>query len=447
MMNRDACEADAKVITIHASVTNLNGKYFQEMRNAEVIAFEPGSKLQTLDSQTFLFCSSLKSITFPASLECLPRHLFTTPSSLRQSYSPVETVKFERGSKLREIANEAFSGCPLLQSICIPASVEILSAGSFAECGLTAIEIESTSNFYHITGTGVMDLSDTLIVRCFAQASEIRIPDSVETLGHASFQGCSWISHIVFGPCSKLSYIRGRAFAHCDQIKSIFIPSLVTDIGAEAFRWCHSLRSVSFAPDSRLEHIEDRCFGESALESMALPASVAVLGMNCFSHCERLVAVTFSADSKLVRIEGVFYGCSSLRSLCLPSSVEYVGDNSFVGCRALSDLTFSQPSHLRQMRDLPPAWNGLKDLPDSLEMLSFSGGFVRKSELALSFGGESKLRKIVTDSKRLFLHVSSRTLKILRSDCEYRDFPSEELSLSADESFILDGLWAEFDSY
>jgi hypothetical protein len=53
-----------------------------------------------------------------------------------------------------------------------------------------------------------------------------------------------------------MPYIRGRAFAHCDQIKSIFIPSLVTDIGAEAFRWCQSLRSVSFAPDSRLEHIE-----------------------------------------------------------------------------------------------------------------------------------------------------------------------------------------------
>jgi hypothetical protein len=55
-------------------------------------------------------------------------------------YSPLESVTFEPGSKLRELEDCAFSDCPSLRSICIPKSVQKMDGSCFSDCGIRHIK-------------------------------------------------------------------------------------------------------------------------------------------------------------------------------------------------------------------------------------------------------------------------------------------------------------------
>jgi hypothetical protein len=198
------CDAGATSIAIPSSVTYLDALSFKDAKILAVITFAPRSHLQRLMGSTFRQCTSLKSIAFPASLEFLPSYLFVERSDSQWASSPVETVEFERGSKLREISRLAFLGCDSLKSICLPASVEKISGASFASCGLTKIEIESGNKSYRVVGSFVMDLNASRVIRYFGSYSEVEVPDTVEILDDRSFSQCDSIRQVWFGAESKL---------------------------------------------------------------------------------------------------------------------------------------------------------------------------------------------------------------------------------------------------
>jgi uncharacterized protein YuzB (UPF0349 family) len=336
------------------------------------------------------------------------------------TFCPVETVGFERGSKLREISALAFRGCDSLKSICLPASVEKLCGLSFVECGLHRIEIENGNKFYRVFGNSVMNLDGSRLIRYFGSDSEMSVPDCVEILEWSSFSYCDSIREILFGSASNLRVIEQGAFGFCKKLKSICIPSLVTVLKPICFSSCYSLQRVSFCSNSQLKRISERAFEYCQFESIIIPSSVEILEFTCFKHCEKLVTVTFPGDSKLVRIENrAFEKCSSLRSICLPSSVEYVGSYCFCECRSLVDFSFSTPCRIRELLDLPPEWRGLKDIPDSVEILRFSNACRSTSQYALNFGNESRLTTVRTWLVRSFLRFSSRRLKFFRSELEF----------------------------
>jgi hypothetical protein len=367
-------------------------------------------------------CKSLKSICFPASLESLPWYLFVSVHKRHpKGCSPVETITFEPGSKVRQIWGETFTGCESLKSLYIPASVEKISGSGFVTYRRIQIEIESGNPFFRVVGDFVMDSNSQKIVRYFGNDSEIDIPDSVETIGEDSFSNCRSAVHFLFGVNSKLSSIEYRSFTECGLLQSIYIPSLVTQIPDWCFHLCRSLRAVSFASDPHVRAFGSLSFSESGLESISLPSTITLLGGACFEGCGRLAIVMFPADSKLVRIESrAFYDCSSLGPICLPSSVEFVGPQCFSKCDSMTHLHFSVPCRVKGLWDLPPALSGVTDIPDSVEILEFSVKFGEDAEHALRFGSGSKLQMIHTAVKRSFLHFSSRMLKHVRSK---REFP------------------------
>jgi hypothetical protein len=434
------CVADATTLTIPASVTCAGYYSFRGATKVQAINFAPGSRLTKIRSGALRGCPSLKSICFPASLAILPSHLFIDPDQPSDQHH-VETVTFEPGSKLREIEDLAFLGCDCLKRFRIPASVEKIYGMSFGDCGLETIEIESGNKCYQISDSFITDLTGTQIIRYFGRASEVEIPDNIEIIGTESFFCCRSIHQILFGANSRLRLIESCAFEECDELESICIPRLVSEIGVQAFS---SMSTVSFCVDSQLTRIPRCAFEGSYLESIALPLSVEIIETCGFLRCARLVTVTVPAGSKLVRIEKqAFSRCSSLGQLCLPPSLEYVGENCFEGCDSMSTLEFSTACHLRELLDLPPKWSGLREIPDSVEILRLPSlgmrpkwepwdalhavfgppkGNAEPSEYALNFGRESKLTKVLTCTPRSLLRMSSRSLKILRSDMEFRQY-------------------------
>jgi hypothetical protein len=337
---------------------------------------------------------------------------------------PVQSVTFERGSKLREICRWAFTSCDSLKSICLPASVEKLDGWSFADCGLSEIFVQQGSKFLKTFGEFLMDAKGHKIVRYFGSSSIVTIPHMFEVLGRHCFYKCRSIREVRFASHSRLRVMKGGAFDQCDQLRLVAIPSQVASIGKECFQMCSALAAISFSSNANLTHIKSEAFYESGLESIVIPLSVEHLGSSCFSECSKLTTITFPAGSKIVEIsDRLFEGCSSLATICLPLSVEKVTFRAFWKCEAMTQLVFPVPCRIRTIRDLPPNLAGWVDIPDSVETLVFSPDPVYHPEYALRFGRESRLIEVRTRATRSFLQTSSRSLKSARANLEFHARP------------------------
>ena len=143
-----------KTIEIPANVEIIGSMTFQDCTSLANINFEPNSKLKVIKGGykqdqsyrytyhygAFLNCSSIRSITIPASVETIESTAFRNCTSL-------ETVIFEKGSQLKIIEGSiegtgvvmtypnddgAFSGCPSLQTVDAEYCTNIESIGSSA---------------------------------------------------------------------------------------------------------------------------------------------------------------------------------------------------------------------------------------------------------------------------------------------------------------------------
>jgi hypothetical protein len=345
----------------------------------ESVEFEPPSNVQAIHDSTFHACKFLKSICLPASVERLGSACF---QPLPGEESPLETVTFEPGSKLRKIPQEAFSRCTRLRSICLPPSVKKIRHLAFAPCGVTKIEIEPGSPHFRTRDNFVVDFDGTSTVLHFGEEKDVRIPDGIKTIGAGCFSAQSQIESVSFGPAPKVRLIDNSAFRSCNGLNSICVPQRVQKIGYSAFADCKNLASVTFDPESRLECLEPDAFS----------------------------------------------GCVSLKSFCVPSSVRLIGYLCFHDCVALSQLTFASPSHLAELGSLPTSCDsfGSVDIPDSVELLA-SRMEKRAAHLTINFGDESQLKRVQLTTylpgqerwRRAFVRIPARRLKAIRGSREF----------------------------
>jgi hypothetical protein len=399
--------------------------FFANPAVIEVVKFERGSQIRRLDTGIFSFCTSLKSLSVPPSVEVFGP-CFQGPNPVRIQHVRVESVTFERGSKLREIEPLALNSCTSLTHLLIPASVEKMNANSFPRSRSIQLELEPGNRNFAINDNFLMDFGHRRLILCFCAVSEISIPDEIETIGESCFDSCHSIRSVSFGPNSKLSSIEQQAFFYCTRLGEITLPSATTFLGAECFLGCYGLETVAFR-GSILESIPKSAFGRCArLQSIVLPSSVKSLGSGCFSACCTLVNSPWPLNSEIARIgKWAFSQCRALQSIVLPSSVEFVGRFCFLECGSLSSLTFPSPSRLRELLDLPPALSGFVSIPDSVEILKFHRDDRRQLERTLLFGSESRLSKFNTTSldtmppMQSFVQVSTGSLKILRRNLEF----------------------------
>lgn len=148
VIKREAfAESALESINIPASVCIIEDGVFNSCTNLYNVTFVPNSKLTTIGSEgwslgVFYKCTALDTIVIPASVEVLGYGAFNE-SMLRK-------ITFEKGSKLRAIAGNTFYDT-LLSDITIPANVEILAGTAFDKCSnLAEIRFEAQSKLKQI---------------------------------------------------------------------------------------------------------------------------------------------------------------------------------------------------------------------------------------------------------------------------------------------------------
>ena len=217
-----------KEITIPASVTEFNsgsfnhGMFYMD-ESLEKITFEEGCKLTSFGKnvQYLLYgCKSLKEFTVPASIETIPERCFYNSQYL-------ETIRFEKGSKVESIGKEAFYACYALKDV------------ELAE-GLTTIGESAFRNLDQIEKLVIPGTVTTIGICAFYDCDglqEIAIPDSVTSIGKAAFAYCRNVTDIKLP--NRLETIEEQAFMGCSMVTSLRIPDSVKTIKNEAFRYIY----------------------------------------------------------------------------------------------------------------------------------------------------------------------------------------------------------------
>ena len=247
------------------------------------------------------------------------------------------------GVAVMHLGSGAFSNCTSLTSISIPASVTSIGGGAFFSCtSLASVKIPNSVTsingyiFYGCTSltnieipNGVTDIGNNAFEMC-TSLTRVTIPNSVTSIGNYAFSGCTGLVSIEIP--NSVTSISSEAFKGCTGLTSLTIPDSVTSIGDRAFSGCTGLTSA----DIQSKTISTNAFeGCTSLKSVDIKASGGIESY-AFKDCPNIETVYIESCSK---IEGyAFQGCSKLKSLTLPTDLKTIGQSAFQGCTSLETL-------------------------------------------------------------------------------------------------------------
>lgn len=330
-----------------------------------------------IEESAFEGCGSLERVVIPASVAYIGAGVFRGCSSLERievaednpAYTAVDGVLFSKdGTKLlaypggkkgaydipngvTTILANAFSNCPHVTEVTIPASVtsigdstlaSVMPEGAFKACGsLTAIHVSSQNQVYKEID-GVLFKIDTsvegkleLVSYPGGKEGAYAIPDTVRTIWSEAFQGCSSLTSVAIP--GSVGKIHKGTFQDCRSLARVTIPDSVIFIDTSAFRDCTSLASVSFP--AQLNSINSYAFyGCSSLTGIDLPTNLFSIEAYAFYNCSSLTDVTIPQYVSSIKMS-TFRGCTGLTSVTISNGVTSIENFAFYGCTGLTSVT------------------------------------------------------------------------------------------------------------
>ena len=228
---------------------------------AEHIEIRKGTRI--INSQAFVKCENIKSITIPDSVEIIGHQAFDSCTSLEKIYI---------GSGVKEIGIAPF--------------VFEIEGGP---CGkLKEIEV-SKENKHYVSVDGVLydkDMTTLIQYPLGKLQDEFTIPDSVTEIGNGAFTYANNLKKIIIGKgISVIDYI--LVFG-CDNLETVVIPDTVTKIDGGAFKY-------------------------SGIKYIDIPDSVTYLGCEAMSSCHRLETINIGKGVSYIH-EWAIYS-SSLKEI------------------------------------------------------------------------------------------------------------------------------------
>lgn len=129
--------------------------------------------------------------------------------------------------------------------------------------------------------------------------SSVFIPATVTSIGNGAFSYCRFLATVTFAEGSQLKSIGASAFFGSEYEHPIFteikIPDSVETIGSRAFYWCRNLRKITLP--SALKTLPLSTFTYcTSLSDVYLPASLTDIGSNIFFQCSSLTNIYYAGS-------------------------------------------------------------------------------------------------------------------------------------------------------
>lgn len=239
------------------------------------------------------------------------------------------TVTFAENSQLKSIEHAAFWGSeqvyPRFKEIKIPDSVETIGNGAFYDC---------------------RDLE------------RITLPSALQTLSTVTFYNCTALSEVTF-PAS-LKTIENSAFSGCRNLSEVELPASLKAIQSSVFHLCINLKTVSY--DGSLEQWS-RITADNDVLGYSCPSLVMsdytaqfILVKNGFlDPPPKTVTITKYTGTESTVIlpstisswpvtkigEDAFQDNTTITSVTIPANVTEIGSNAFAGCTNLTSVNYA----------------------------------------------------------------------------------------------------------
>lgn len=129
--------------------------------------------------------------------------------------------------------------------------------------------------------------------------SSVFIPATVTSIGNGAFSYCRFLATVTFAEGSQLKSIGASAFFGSEYEHPIFteikIPDSVETIGSRAFYWCRNLKKITLP--SALKTLSLNTFTYcTSLSDVYLPASLTDIGSNIFFQCYNLTNIHYDGS-------------------------------------------------------------------------------------------------------------------------------------------------------
>lgn len=217
---------------------------------------------------------------------------------------------------------------------------------------------------------------------CINLSGSLNIPEGVTRIEASAFCYCFSLTGSLSLP-STLEYIGGGgsalglgAFYECGFVSELKIPDNVTYIGVQAFQGCKGLYGELRLPD-KLNYLGTRAFGDcqNLTGSLSIPQSLAIIGEGAFIGCG--FNGTLSLHDGVTSIGRAAFAGNPLKGeLYLPKNLTIIASNAFDGCDFSGELKL--PTSVSVIGDKAFAYNwrlmGVLEIPEGVQSIG-AGAF------------------------------------------------------------------------
>ena len=292
-------QTSIETIVLPSTVTfeNFGGKSaepvtpFKGMTALKSINLPEG--LTAIYKETFMDCSSLESITIPASVEQLGSY-GTVHNSIFHNCLNLKSVTFAEGSKLTTLYKAfAYTG---IETIQLPSSLTKLQGNYkiFEGCQqLKTIDLSATQ----ITTIPSGAFSATTI-----PVEELILPNTLTTVVSGAFYGLTSMKRLELpeGFTTAVSYMLNGL----DNLEVVSFPSTLKEIKGTVFSTANknTVKQVAFAEGTYNDlSISGSYFTDlTALEYIVLPDCKAITGWKFLTNCPKLTSVFLKCKPSVI---------------------------------------------------------------------------------------------------------------------------------------------------
>lgn len=227
-----------------------------------------GLRYTVLQGQTVSVCYNDEDSLFLSGRVVIPAEV-TNPAT-QSSYQVVA------------IADSAFKGCDLIETLVLPASITKVGLRIIDNCfNLRAYEVASGNGAFKAVDGVLFTADGTQLVSCpTAQRGEYVFPKGVTSLAPAAFSTCKNLTHVTLP--EGLKEVPDYAFYECWGIANVDFPKSLEKIGDYAFDGT-ILQFLKFY--GKLKSVGRHAFYRSSMvECMCLGSQPAELGEDAFGN-------------------------------------------------------------------------------------------------------------------------------------------------------------------
>ena len=192
-----------------------------------------------------------------------------------------------------------------------------------------------------------------------SNVSSVFIPATVRSIGDSAFSYCDALTTVTFAENSQLKSIGRAAFYGTEhaypRFKEIKIPDSVETIGNGAFYDCRDLERIDLP--SALQTLSTVTFYNcTALSEFTFPASLKTIESSAFGGCRNLSEVKLPASLTEIQ-SGIFSGCYNLTNIHYDGSMakwsQINTSKGFLGSSSPSLVMDDYTAHFIPVKDDP----------------------------------------------------------------------------------------------